>query len=242
MSEHFVTDLHSHILFGVDDGAETIEESVEMLKMAAQQGVRKVFCTSHHWQAELTDYDKNFALLEERVKSEGMDIKLYKGAEILCENDSYLPETLRDIKSGAAKSLNNTDYVLIEMSPFMTAWEIFECADNVFEQTGKKIVLAHIERYSVLNGEDEVLKHLKELGCMFQINSYSLMKEKNERIRTFARKLLSEGLVDFIGSDAHRIDHRPPELLSGVEYIYGNCDKDYADAVCFSNAERLILN
>ena len=242
MAEHFITDLHSHILFDIDDGAVTIEESVEMLRMAAQQGVRNVFCASHHWQAELSNYDLNFRLLEECVKSEGIDIKLYKGMEILCENDSYLPETLRDIKSGAAKSLNNTDYVLIEMSPFMTAWEIFECANTIFEQTGKKVVLAHIERYSILNGEDEVLQHLKELGCLFQINAYSLVKEKHDDIRNFARKLLSEKLVDLIGSDSHRIDHRPPELLSGVKFIYENCDKEYADAVCFGNAERLIQN
>lgn len=94
---YFITDLHSHILFGIDDGVETIEESVEMLRKAAQQGVRNVFCTSHHWQSELTDYDYKFALLEERVRDEGIDIKLYSGMEILCENDSYLPVTLMNM-------------------------------------------------------------------------------------------------------------------------------------------------
>lgn len=128
------------------------------------------------------------------------------------------------------------------MSPFMDAEEIYECVNTVFEQTGKNVVLAHIERCRVLDGEDKIIAQLKELGCLFQINAYSLVKEKYDGIRNFARKLLSEKLVDFIGSDAHRIDHRPPELTSGVEYIYENCDKDYADAVCFKNADRLIIN
>lgn len=242
MYEHFITDLHSHILFGIDDGADTIEESVEMLRMAEKQGVRNLFCTSHHWQSVPADYEQNFALLKERVKREGININLYTGMEILCENDRYFPETLRDIKNGTAKTLNNTDYALLEMSPFMEAEDVYDCVNTVFEQTGKKAVIAHIERYRMLDGEDKIIAQLKEFGCLLQINAYSLVEEQNDRIRNFARKLLSEKLVDFIGSDAHRIDHRPPELTSGVGYIYENCDKDYADAVCFGNAESLIIN
>ena len=242
MNEHFITDLHSHILYGIDDGADTIEESVEMLRMAEKQGVRNLFCTSHHWQSVPADYEQNFALLKDRVKKEGIDINLYTGMEILCEDDSYFPEALRDIKNGTVQTLNNTDYVLLEFSPFMDAEEIYDCVNTVFEQTGKKAVLAHVERYRVLDGEHKIIAQLKELGCLLQINAYSLVEEQNDRIRNLARKLLSEKLVDFIGSDAHRLDHRPPELTSGVEYIYENCDKDYADAVCFGNAESLIIN
>ena len=94
MAEHFITDLHSHILFGIDDGADTIEESVEMLKLAEKQGVRNVFCTSHHWQSVPKDYEQNFALLKDRVKREGININIYTGMEILCENDRYFSETI----------------------------------------------------------------------------------------------------------------------------------------------------
>ena len=242
VENHRVIDIHSHILFGIDDGADIIAESIEMLKIAEKQGVKNVFCTSHHWQAESSDYDLNFILLKEKAISEGIDVKLHKGMEILCEDDRYFPETLRDINNGTVKTLNGADYLLLEMSPFMSAEEIYECVNIVFEQTGKNAVLAHIERYKVLDGEDKIIAQLKELGCLFQINAYSLVKENHDGIRSFARKLLAEKLVDFIGSDAHRIDHRPPELTSGVEYIYEICDKDYADAICFRNAERFIIN
>ena len=242
VENHRVIDIHSHILFDIDDGADTIAESIEMLKMAEKQGVKNVFCTSHHWQAGSSDYDLNFELLKEKIISEGIDVKLHKGMEILCEDDRYFPETLRDINNGTVKTLNGTDYLLLEMSPFMSAEEIYECVNTVFEQTGKKVVLAHIERYSVLDGEDDIIAQLKELGCLFQINAYSLVKEKHDSIRNFARKLLAQKLVDFIGSDDHRVNHRPPDILSGVDYIYKNCDADYADAVCFKNAERMLLN
>ena len=240
MANRRVVDIHSHILFGIDDGADTIAESLEMLKIAEKQGVKNVFCTSHHWPAGSSDYDLNFELLKEKIISEGIDVKLHKGMETLCEDDRYFPETLRDINNGTVKTLNGTDYLLLEMSPFMSTEEIYECVNTVFEQTGKKVVLAHIERYSVLDGEDDVIAQLKELGCLFQINAYSLAKEKYDSIRNFARKLLAQKLVDFIGSDAHRVNHRPPELLTGVAYIYENCDEEYADAVCFRNAERML--
>lgn len=242
VENHRVIDIHSHILFGIDDGADTIAESLEMLKMAEKQGVKNVFCTSHHWQAESSDYDLNFDLLKEKIISEGIDIKLHMGMEILCEDDRYFPETLRDINNGTVKTLNGTDYLLLEMSPFMSAEEIYECVNTVLEQTGKKVVLAHIERYSVLDGEDDVIAQLKELGCLFQINAYSLVEEKHDNIRNFAGKLLAQKLVDFIGSDAHRVNHRPPDILTGVDYIYENCDEEYADAICFRNAERMLLN
>lgn len=242
MSNHRVIDIHSHILFGIDDGADTIAESIEMLKMAEKQGVKNVFCTSHHWQTELSDYEHNFAILKEKAISEGIDINLHRGMEILCEDDIYFPETIRDIKNGKIKTLNDTDYILVELSPFMSPQDILDCVSSVIEQTGKKFVLAHVERYRVLHNEDDVLKQLKNRGCLFQINAYSLAEEKSDRIRKFARNLLSKQLVDFIGSDAHRVNHRPPEVSTGVDYIYENCDAEYADAVCFKNAERMLLN
>ena len=64
MANRRVVDIHSHILFGIDDGADTIAESLEMLKIAENQGVKNVFCTSHHWQAESSDCDLNFELLK----------------------------------------------------------------------------------------------------------------------------------------------------------------------------------
>lgn len=233
-------DIHSHILFGTDDGAETIGESVEMLKLAEKQGVRNVFCTSHHWSLGVVNYEANLALLREKVKAEGIGISLYEGMEILCDK-RHLDGVVQDINNSAAKSLNGTDYVLVEMFPGMAAEEIFMCAESVFERTGKKVILAHVERYESLCCDGFMLACLKELGCLFQINAYSLVKESDGSIRGFARKLLSEKLVDFIGSDAHRMKHRPPDVSSAVRYIYENCDSAYADAICFGNAEKLFL-
>ncbi len=238
MSEHIITDIHSHILFGIDDGATCIDESVEMLKKAEAQGVKKVFCTPHY-RPDMTNYDINFALLEDKVRCEGIDIKLCKGVEILCTERS-LTEVIRNIKNSSAKTMNNSNYVLLEMIPYMSAEEIFACVKTVTEYTDKTVILAHIERYSNLYGRTEVLSCLKEMGCLFQVNAYSLKGEREKVICDFARKLLMDKTVDFIGSDAHRKNHRPPKLLDGVKYIYSACDKEYADAVCFGNAEILL--
>lgn len=74
-----------------------------------------------------------------------------------------------------------------------------------------------------------------------QINAYSLVEEKNESTKELARMLLKNKLVTFVGSDAHRTTHRPPNIKSGVDYIYQNCDGQYADDICFRNAERYLL-
>ncbi len=239
MSEYSISDIHSHILFDIDDGAADIDESLQMLKLAQEQGVKNVFCTSHHWSSDTYKYDRNFALLRERSEDEGINVNIFEGMEVIC-SVRRLDEIIKEIKNGSAKTMNGTDFVLLEMFTYMSAQEIFDCVNSVFERTGKRVILAHVERYDGLYRQDMIIKCLKELGCLFQINAFSLVDESDEDIKAFARKLLAEKAVDFIGSDAHRLHHRPPKLLSGVEYIYKNCDCDYADAVCFSNAGKVL--
>ena len=73
-----------------------------------------------------------------------------------------------------------------------------------------------------------------------QINAYSLVDETNENIKRHARKLLKEKCVTFIGSDAHRTDHRAYMIKHGIDYIYNNCDVAYANDICYKNAERVL--
>lgn len=117
--------------------------------------------------------------------------------------------------------------------------EMMYCISNLMK-AGYKIILAHTERYHyVIDGINTVRK-LKQMGCLIQINAYSLVEESNERTRGLANEILSAHLADFIGSDAHRTTHRPPRLESGVEWIYSVCDKEYADSICYANASKYL--
>lgn len=83
---------------------------------------------------------------------------------------------------------------------------------------------------------------MKAAGCLIQINAYSIAEERDVDIRSRALDLLKNKLVDFIGSDTHRLDHRPPKLKKGIEYLYGYFDSEYVDDILYNNAMKLLLN
>ena len=87
----------------------------------------------------------------------------------------------------------------------------------------------------------ENIRVLKEMGCLVQVNYYSLEEEPNDGVRTCALELLRAELVDMIGSDAHRMDHRSPKLERGARYIRENCRAEYAEDVMWGNAERYFI-
>jgi protein-tyrosine phosphatase len=99
-----------------------------------------------------------------------------------------------------------------------------------------------MERYYDLVPNIAAAKKLHEEGCYIQINAYSLTDGETEKIRKRAKELLDAGIVDFIGSDAHRTYHRPPNISHGIHTLYENYDKDYVDRIVYRNVEELILD
>ena len=104
-----------------------------------------------------------------------------------------------------------------------------------------KVIIAHVERYFEFHNDENIIRQLEELDCLLQINVYSIVKEADEGIRAYARKMLKEEKISFIGSDAHRSNHRPPDVIDGLKYIYDNCSIEYADKICWGNAETVII-
>lgn len=233
-------DIHSHMLFGIDDGTRGIDMSIQMLRSAYDQGVTDVFCTSHS-HGSLDKYHKNLLKLKEQVLQENIPITLHTGCEIYCSKYS-VAEVVTNIQNGHYPFLADSAHILIEFDPNEDADNIEYCVRCIQAHAPfSKIVIAHIERCKKLKDAQQTINTLLKLGCYFQINAYSLQEETNEATKQFARQLLNDGHVTFLGSDAHRPDHRPPAVAKGVEYIYSHCDKEYADAVCFKNAEVLLI-
>lgn len=234
-------DVHSHMLFGVDDGTRGIDMAVEMLRMAQQQGVTDVLCTSHSFGA-MDQYWQNFHQLRARIYREKLLIRLHPGCEIFC-SPYRLAETVGAIRSGNYPAMAESECILIEFDPYETADCIEECVRYIRAHAPEKTpVIAHVERCRLLHGNPQAVEALVKLGCLLQINAYSLQEESDESVKGFARRLLAQGYVTFLGSDAHRPDHRPPAVARGMEYIYAHCDRAYADAVCYKNAQALLLN
>lgn len=111
-----ITDLHMHIVPGVDDGSLNMSMSLDMLEIAYEQGVRDVFCTSHnvYSEEEITRYKSQFMMLQMMAKSRFTDLKLYMGCELLCAGE-YIEDILYGLEIGVFLPLGNSKYVLTEL-------------------------------------------------------------------------------------------------------------------------------
>ncbi len=234
-----VADTHGHYVFGVDDGAVDLHMSLGLIRMAYNQGVRNIVCTSHD-VANVLAYKRNLMQLRLAVKNAGLDVNLHSGNEIFCE-EVYLSDIIERLESGEVLPLGTSNYVLLEFAPWTTGDEIIACVSRMRSDTEYEPIIAHIERYRWVHDDEELLKAIREMKIPVQINAYSLVEERDPDIKAFARRLVAEQVVTFVGSDAHRTDHRPVNLLSGVEYIYKTCNEEYAKDICYRNAERMLF-
>ena len=235
-----MVDFHMHIVPGVDDGSRSIEESLELLHLSEKQGVTDVFCTSHngYTQEDGEKYLYAFEKLKDSVKTSGINIRLHKGCEILCAGE-YIDEILYGLETGAFHTLGNTNYVLTELYSNTRPSEAIYIIETL-KKNGYRPIIAHMER--VYNITGLMVSTLIQSGALIQVNAFSLVDETDTEIRWRARELLKNKYVHFIGSDAHRIDYRPPNLVGGKNYILTNAEPKYAMGILRDNFTQLINN
>ena len=234
-----IVDLHMHVVPGVDDGSESIEESLEMLRRSAKQGVTDVFCTSHNGYADryAEDYFKAFIQLKVAVKNAGIDVNLYKGCEVLCMEDK-MDDILRGLESGAFSTLGNSKCVLTEFYPEVYVEEGLSIVQTL-KKAGYTPIIAHMERNKNIAGF--MVNTLVENGAYIQINAHSLGLGADISVKLRARELLDGGKVHFIGSDSHGVFYRPPRLEEGISYIKERFAPFVARQILFDNA-KMIFN
>ncbi len=232
-----IVDLHMHVVPGIDDGSRSIEESLQMLKLAAQQGVTDVFCTSHngYCQEDGERYLTSFLRLQDAVSQAKINVQIHKGCEILCAGE-YIDDIIYGLDIGAFSTLGNSKYVLAELysdtKPSEALAIIKKLTDN-----GYKPIIAHMERnYNITS---LMVRLLIQSGALIQVNVFSFVDEADDKIRERARELLRNKYVHFIGSDAHRIDHRPPKISGGIQYILNNVAEEYAAKILRENVKQL---
>lgn len=238
MNDFQISDIHMHCVWGYDDGSESRDMTRELLRQAREQGVRRIACTSHGnaFCTSQMAYDRQFALLQELVAAEFPEMQVCTGTEIRVYPGDEA-QTAQMLADGQLHYLGRSQRAMIELSvhaPLEAELEVLEklLALNV------QIVVAHAERYHHFAGHIEAVEALVEKSVRIQINAYSLELEHSRDVRHRARELVRRGLVHYIGSDAHRTTHRPPLYTEGVQWIYGNVPRDYADQIVWKNAEE----
>lgn len=226
-----IIDLHSHLLPGIDDGVRTIEESLIIIKKFKSMGYTKLITTPHI----ISDsYPNTKEIIQEKLfevqkalKKEQIDIIIEAGAEHYV--DMEFLELIE--KDEVVPFFNN--YLLFETSytskPFILEQAIFD-----LQAKGYIPVLAHPERYRYMHGNINAYKELKTLGVLFQLNVKSL-KHTSTPFYKMAIKLINSGLIDFIGSDAHRMR----DLVDLEEIVKRNVYKSIFDKNKILNMSEL---
>ena len=235
-----ITDMHMHVVPGIDDGSIDMRMSIAMIELAYEQGVRDIFCTSHnvYSEEEIAKYKSNFMMLQMIARSRFSDLNLYTGCELLCAGE-YIDDILYGLEIGAFLPLGNSKCVLTELYPDATPKEAMVVVEAMLA-AGWKPILAHAERYPALF-DGTTLQDFIDRGVKIQVNLYSLVEENNDDIKERARHLVENRLSHFVGSDAHRINYRSPKYESGVRYIEERCGKEYLEDLCYKNADSFIF-
>ena len=195
-------DLHSHLLFGIDDGCKDISESISLLKEASKQGITDLVITPHYMQN--TKYTCNnkerkerFSTLLDEVKKEDIKINLYLGNEVYITEDF-----LKLLKKGEIQTINNSKYLLFEF-PFGNMFT--NTKDIIYELVinGYVPVLAHPERYRIFQKHPEHIDEYLRMGVLLQGDYKSLYGKYGRDAKKTLIYLLKHHKITFLGSDCH---------------------------------------
>jgi protein-tyrosine phosphatase len=205
-------DIHSHILPQLDDGARTLEEALEMARLAVEDGIQQMVCTPHMFNglsrnpepAEVLD---RVGALQEAVGSEGL--RLLPGNEV-----HFTHEILDKVRTNGVTKLNRLNYMLVEFP----ALSVPPGASELFQEllsNGVRPILVHPERNAQLQMRRSMVADFVQQGLYVQITAMSITGEFGTAARNCAESLLRHNCVHFIATDTHRAERRPPILSSG---------------------------
>lgn len=232
-----MVDIHSHVLFGVDDGARDIKESLKMLKAAEKAGVRAVVATPH-LREHILDPEKtygNYRILVERM--DGINIRISLGFEIML--NPVLEKALDII---GRYDISGTGYLLVEIPYLNHGEKNFKMLDTLIWQHNFRMIIAHPERIgSDLKNKKAIkaISRLKEMGFLIQVNTGSIVGFYGERTRSITEYIVRNRMADFVASDAHRVIS-----YSWYEQAYASVvkwsDETYTDRLFHENGRMLL--
>jgi len=195
-------DIHSHLLYGIDDGSRSIVESAYIIKSLSEIGYTDIILTPHFINSSsyMSTRENNLDLLDrlkvELVKHQ-IPVNLYLGNEIYIDSD-----IIKLFKEGIISSLNDSKYLLIEL-PMSGENEIYYDVFLDLINMGYKVVLAHPERYISFQKDFNKVYELKEIGVLFQCNVGSILGDYGSHAKKTIKRLLKEHLITFMGTDIH---------------------------------------
>ena len=247
--EHAV-DIHSHIIPGADDGAETEEEAMELLRLDREEGIQWVFATPHYGDenVRVKNWDtvgRKYRKLSELLSLSDSPVKISLGTEWYCSDD-----IVDRIRNKEAFPMGDSDWYMME---FLEWGAYTENAKKILsrlkmmKENGIKTILAHPERYKAIQQDWDLAKRICDLGVVLQVNAYDLYLNNHDATRNLVQWMAKEKLISFIGSDMHGTGLKPdgkpkrkPKMKEGIRWLYENVDEEYANDIVRRNAEKYL--
>ena len=235
-------DIHSHILPGMDDGADELYDTVEMVKMAAKSGTKVMIATPHCNIPDMYDnyfgdeYIKKYKMTVAAVKSEGIPVEIYPGMEAFGTED--LP---RLIVSGKIMPLNQSRYILVEF-PFDAEPEYLDYLLREISNVGAIPVVAHAERYDCVQDNPHICYIWQKKGYAVQVNKGSFEGKFGNHARRAAYRMLSHNLITVVASDAHGYMRRTPYMNDIYMELSEDRSVEYMDILFRENPKRICMN
>ena len=222
-----MVDIHSHILYGVDDGAKDIDESIRLLRQAESVGYTDIVCSSHYYigRFENKNYIENFHNLEKKIKELGIEVNIYLGNEFALDSDYF--EHSKNINK-----INNGKYLLVELKDYIP----YSSCKKFFKkllQDGIVPILAHIERYHHLEREDFI--NFKKQGVILQMNLNSATHPRSK-----VKSLLEQRYIDVVATDSHRYGTRDYDVEEKLKTLEKKLGKEYFNLVTEINPRKII--
>lgn len=235
-------DIHCHIMPGMDDGAENIDDSLEMLIVAASGGTKGLICTPHCNIPGLyrnyydSEFQRRIIFLQNLADRNEIPVKVYPGQEIFLAGP--IP---RLISEGKLITLNNSVYMLCEFDPGEPAGSVYGKLEYIIG-SGYIPIVAHPERYGFVISDSGAAKKLKDLGAFLQLDKDSIIGDFGSAEEETAHDILSRRLADFIASDAHTPFMRSPSLREVHKIVCDYYSLDYANFLLRDNPLKVIEN
>ncbi len=237
-----MVDIHCHILPGLDDGSDNIEESVRMARLAAEGGTTAIIVTPH---SNIPDsyqnycdnvYIEKFKELNSRLKNENIPLRIYPGHEIFAYGN-----LVELIKKKKLLTLCNSDYPLIEFSFNEHSESVYEKL-RILIKEGFTPIIAHPERYAFVAEDESAPLRLKNMGCLIQINKGSLKGSFGRDAYMVSHSIIRHEIADFVASDAHSPYMRTPYLTDVYENICDVHSEEYANLLFSINPDKVLKN
>lgn len=198
-------DIHSHLLPGIDDGVNDLDESMDVIKAFVAMGYRKLITTPHimsDFYANTPDIIQSILLeVRKRIKEEGIDIEIEAAAEY------YLDEYFVNLLEEQNELLTFGDNYLLFETGFMNEPAQLKEVVFVLKSNGYQPVMAHPERYLYLHNNFELIEDLVQRGVLLQINAISLVGYYSKPVKKLAEKLIDKEMISFVGSDCHNFHY-----------------------------------